>query len=73
MPEHFVSHRWLSAYDICLSTNILMGDACVVFYGFLKTVDNKNSYDTVIEINNKREMRSESKDRINKVHKELTK
>ena len=71
IPERFVSHRWLSAYDISLSTNILMDAYVVFYYGFLKADDKRNYYDTVKEIYKKKEISSESKERLKEIQAEL--
>ena len=46
-PERFVSHRWLSCYDVSLDT-LRMWDAYVIFYFAFLPKENKNDYRDVI-------------------------
>uniref|UniRef100_A0A8W8NXF2 Uncharacterized protein n=1 Tax=Magallana gigas TaxID=29159 RepID=A0A8W8NXF2_MAGGI len=72
-PEKFVSHRWMTCYDIAAGT-LRLWDAYYVFYfGFLKLED-RNIYKPVIrKILNDRKVSELAKAKLDSVHNYLKK
>lgn len=72
-PEKFVSHRWMTCYDIAAGT-LRLWDAYYVFYfGFLKLED-RNIYKPVIrKILNDRKVSELAKAKLDSVHNNLKK
>jgi hypothetical protein len=62
VPEKFISHRWLSCYDLSLST-LQMWDAYVMFYyAFVK--DNEEYKPVIEEIFKRRNVSENARKRI---------
>ena len=49
-PERFLEHRWLSAYDVALSTEILMDAYIVCYFSFFNKEDRTLYTERVLEI-----------------------
>ena len=61
MPENFVAHRWLSAYDVALCT-LRLWDAYVILYSaFLTTAERATS---VVEVLRRRGVGLQARGRI---------
>ena len=71
MPERFISHRWLSCYDVSLS-NLVKLDAYSIFYfGFL-TADNKDKYKHILDdVYRRRKVSEQAKEVISGIHVKL--
>ena len=70
-PERFVSHHWLSCYDVGISTSRTM-DAYPVFYYGLLNKENKSVYlATVMQIYHKLEVSPEVRENIRNIHQKL--
>ena len=71
IPERFISHRWLSCYDVSLS-NLAKLDAHSIFYfGFL-TADNKDKYKHILEdVYRRRKVSEQGKEVISGIHVKL--
>ena len=64
MPERFVSHRWLSVYDVAVSTYRLMDAFKVLYYAFVSK-DLKVSYTSiVVDIYKRWKVSQEARDKI---------
>lgn len=69
VPERFVPHRWLSAYDVGHSTKRMFKAFVLFYYGFLPS-DMKGTYkDVIIKI--QEGLNEEAKGRIRAIHAEL--
>lgn len=71
-PERFLEHRWLSAYDLAVSTDILM-DAFQVVYHSLSKEDKTLYFHKVTEICQRRTVSKEARDRLREIRTELSK
>lgn len=70
-PEGYVSHRWLSVYDVSLDTE-RMWDADVVFYfSFLTKKDGAIYSDCILEVFKKCNIANSTKEAIGKLQKKL--
>ena len=71
MPERFISHRWLSCYDVSVS-NLLKLDAYSIFYfGFL-TTDDKAKYKHILDdVYRRRKVSEQAKELISGIHIKL--
>jgi len=73
MPERFIMHRWLSSYDVSVSTLRLMNPYLVFYYSFLPH-DTKGDYTDIVEgIYNASSLSPESRDRIKEIQEVLSK
>jgi len=73
MPERYVSHRWLSVYDVSVDT-LRLWDAFVVFYfGFLSQADRTHYLSRVVEVYHRRHVDTKAKERIRQIHDVLKK
>ena len=73
MPERFVSHRWLSVYDLSTSTLRLM-DAFQVFYFSFFSADDKAIYQgLILEIYRKRSVGTEARRRLKEIQETMSK
>ena len=73
MPERYVSHRWLSMYDVSLGNNRLY-DAYVVFYYSFLSNDNKRLYKSMImDIFHSRKVSSEAAAKCKDLQQQLAK
>jgi len=73
MPERFVSHRWLSCYDVSVSNMLKLDAFTILYYSFL-TPSDKSSFKHLIEgIYRRRQVSDESKKIISTVHTNLGK
>ena len=69
MPSNYVSHRWLSVYDVSIETIRLL-DALTVFYFPLLTESERVQYlPTVVEIYHRLGVSKESRERISEIKK----
>ena len=72
VPERFVNHRWLSAYDTAVSTCRLWDAYQVFYYGFLLIrEDQRTYYDTVLAILRKHNVNDNGRTRIKDIWKFL--
>ncbi|XP_061574017.1 zinc finger protein 62 homolog [Cololabis saira] len=70
-PERFIPHRWLSAYDVALSTARLLKPMQVFYYSFLKP-DDKELYEEPMEaILNHNEICPIDRNRIREIQRRL--
>ncbi|XP_053397560.1 uncharacterized protein LOC128556423 [Mercenaria mercenaria] len=66
-PERFISHRWLSSYDVAVST-LAMWDAYQIFYyAFVEKKERCNYSDVVEGILKRRQVSVPAKDRVMKI------
>ena len=71
MPSRFVSHRWLSVYDISISTLRVWDSLQVFYFGFLPG-DARVTYQAVVaEILRKRGVTAEGRARIREIQESL--
>lgn len=72
-PQRFVSHRWLSAYDVGMQTKRLLPIYRVLYFGFMRQED-RDLYKEVLEQLYKDHGVSEmSQRRIQEIHLDLSK
>lgn len=72
-PERFISHRWLAAYDLAMSTEILFDAFQVFYYGFLGHDDKALYKNPMEEILVKRKVTSKGQQKVKQIHEELSK
>ena len=73
VPERFVRHRWLSAYDVAVGT-LRMWDAYKVFYySFIDLKTKANYWPVVVSIFHDRKVSSPAKERIKEIIGQLRK
>jgi hypothetical protein len=71
-PQRFIPHRWLSAYDVGLSTERLLAAYKVLYFGFLSK-DDKVAYQSVLDdIYRKHSVGAKAEKRITSFHDTLT-
>ena len=71
MPERFISHRWLSAYDLAIST-LRLYDAYFIFCFAYLTSQDKVLYEEILrEIYEFRIITAEEQKKIMKIHKKI--
>ena len=58
-PERFLEQRWLSVYDVSLSTEILMDAYIVCYHSFLSKEDKTVYTEILVEINKRSQIRTE--------------
>ena len=73
MPDRYVSHRWLSVYDVTVSTNTILDALTVFYYGFLSTEERKVNQPRVVEIYFRNSVSDKARDRIRVIHSVLAK
>lgn len=69
IPQRFVSHRWLSVYDVTVDTNRLFDAATVFYFPMLMKEEHRQHLPTVVEIYKRLNVSEASKERIQKIHK----
>ena len=68
VPERFINHRWLSAYDTAVSTCRLWDAHQVFYYGFLRRHDDQRTYyDIVLAILRKHNVNENGRTRIKEI------
>lgn len=72
MPERYVSHRWLSVYDVAMSTSTMYKSFYSFYYGFV-TKNVQSGYKELLEKNFDHNVSLESRKRIRQIHQELEK
>lgn len=70
-PQRFISHRWLSAYDIALSTKRMLLAYKVLYFGFLKIGDRSLYKDELKEIFRNHHVNREARQTIKEIHEDL--
>ena len=72
-PQRFVAHRWLSAYDVGISTRRMLPAYKVLYYGFLSKADQTLYEEVLQEIYKDHSVGERAKARINYFHQDLSK
>ncbi|XP_052234163.1 uncharacterized protein LOC127846705 isoform X2 [Dreissena polymorpha] len=72
MPEQFVSHRWLSCYDVAVNTKRLMDVYRVVYYAFMDKSQQSLYKSVVNDILKKREVSEDAERRVKEIQMELS-
>jgi hypothetical protein len=73
MPERYVSHRWLSVYDVTVDTMRLWDVYQIFYFGFMDHSDRTHYLPKIMEIYLRRNVSEKSKIRIHEIHTELGK
>ena len=71
MPERFVSHRWLSAYDVAVDTERLFKAYQVFYFAFLPKSVKRDYIEIVLEVSKSLHISIESSKRIREIRSEL--
>ena len=72
-PERFLEHRWLSAYDVALSTDILFDAYIICYHSFLSKEDKTLYTQRVLEIYKRWNVKKEARERLFDIRSELSK
>jgi hypothetical protein len=73
MPERFISHRWLSAFDVAVDTLRLLDALTVFYYGFLPRNDRLTYTALLVEVYQRKATSQQARDRIREIHTILQK
>ncbi|XP_077425728.1 uncharacterized protein LOC144054307 [Vanacampus margaritifer] len=71
MPERFVSHRWLSNYDVSMSTLRLMDVFTIFYHAFLGREDKELYLPTIMAIHHKKDLSREVKAKLKYIQSAL--
>ncbi|XP_077418071.1 uncharacterized protein LOC144049225 [Vanacampus margaritifer] len=71
MPERFVSHRWLSNYDVSMSTLRLMDVFTIFYHAFLGREDKELYLPTILAIYHKKDLSREVKAKLKDIQSAL--
>ena len=72
MPERFIAHRWLSCYDLALSTMRLWDAYQIFYYGFLSSSMKLTYKAVLIRLMKKHNLSQADRDKIRERHGKLT-
>lgn len=71
MPERFISHRWLSAYDVAIDTERLFKAYQVFYFAFLPKSLKKDYVEVILEACKSLQISIESSKRIREIRTDL--
>ncbi|KAK6167395.1 hypothetical protein SNE40_021431 [Patella caerulea] len=71
MPQRYVSHRWLSVYDVTLDTLRLFDCMTIFYFPWISKSEQLRYVPTVVEIYHRLRVSESSTDRITEIRKEL--
>lgn len=72
VPARFVPHRWLSVYDICISTLRLYPAFLILYFGFMTTEDQTVYKDMLMALYEVHSIGPRAQKRISNIHKILS-
>lgn len=72
-PPRFISHRWLSAYDVVLSIKRMLPALRILYYGFMKKQDQDVYKEVLQDMYREHEVSDQAQRRIELTHKDLCK
>ncbi len=72
-PPRFVSHRWLSAYDVTLSDSRMMDAFTVLYFCFLPKSDKPVYQEVLDSLYSKYKVSVKAQKRVKVIHEDLTK
>ena len=70
-PQRFVSHRWLSAYNITLSTRRMLLAYKLLYFGFLSPGDRELYQEDLKGIFRDHNLNEEARQKIKEIHEDL--
>ncbi|KAK6171890.1 hypothetical protein SNE40_018313 [Patella caerulea] len=71
MAQRYVSHRWLSVYDVALATDMLFDCYITFYYGFIPKTLQPNYTEILESIYEKKGVSKEARERIAEIHHQL--
>lgn len=73
MPERYVSHRWLSIYNVCSDTNRMLDALIVFYYSFLPASEKETYFAAVEEIYDHYDIDETTQHGIKTLHEKMAK
>lgn len=72
-PERYLSHRWLSCYDVAVETLRMWDVLSIFYYAYLNTEDKETYKPIMLNIYRKRKLESEKLQKVKKIQEQLKK
>lgn len=72
-PQRFVSHRWLSAYDVGMQTRRMLPMYRVLYFGFMGQQDQDLYKEILEQLYRDHGVSEKSQRRIQEIHQDLSK